>query len=510
MQGKYDLDEVMKDVLDALLSVFECDRAWLVYPCDPDAATWQTPMERTRPEFPGVLPIGVELPLDPVGAAVYRILRNADGPVQFGPKTQYPVPTEIAGAFQVQSFIAMAFYPKVGKPWSFGLHQCSYARLWTAEEELIFKEAGRRLSDTLTSLLMYRDLQESEEKYRTLIQKIHAAVVVHGADTQILTSNSMAQELLGVTEDQMLGKTSIDPAWSFLLEDGTAMPPEEYPVNVVLGSHKPLRNFIAGVHRPDNKNDVWVLVNADPVFDKERQITQVIVTFIDITERRQAEEALRKSEQRYHGLFEDSSISIWEEDFSLVKQRLDLLRQEGVKDFAAYFNDHPELMTEYASQIKVVDINKATLKMFEARTKSELLENVAQVIKNDDFGIFREELVKIANGELDFQWEEPNQTLAGNQIYILFRWSVVPGFEDTLSRVIISIIDITQRKQAEEALRASENRFRVLSETAFVGIYIIQDGRISYVNSTEAKIFGYTPEGLIPGFSSILTTRQWC
>jgi len=317
-------------------------------------------------------------------------------------------------------------------------------------------------------------LRESEEKYRTLIQKIQAAVVVHGADTQILTSNSMAQELLGLTEDQMLGKTSIDPAWNFLFEDGTARPPEKYPVNLVLGSHKPLRNFIAGVHRPDNENDVWVLVNADPIFSKEGGITQVIVTFIDITERRQAEESLRKSEQRYHGLFEDSSISIWEEDFSLLKQRLDLLRQEGVKDFAAYFNDHPELLTEYASQIKVVDINNATLKMFEAPTKSELLENVVQVIKNDDFGIFREELVKIANGELDFQWEEPNQTLAGNQIYIHFRWTVVPGFEDTLSRVIISIIDITQRKQAEEALRESQWRYREVFDNVLDSLYLLE------------------------------------
>ena len=55
---------------------------------------------------------------------------------------------------------------------------------------------------------------------------------------------------------------------------------------------------------------------------------------------------------------------------------------------------------------------------------------------------------------------------------------------------------LTERKQAEQALRESENRFRVLSENAFVGIYIIQNGRLSYVNSTLAKIFGYTPEEL--------------
>jgi PAS domain S-box-containing protein len=66
IQGAVDLEQMMTEVLDALLSIFDCDRTWLVYPCDPDAPTWQVPMERSRPEYSGVLPIGVELPLDPV------------------------------------------------------------------------------------------------------------------------------------------------------------------------------------------------------------------------------------------------------------------------------------------------------------------------------------------------------------------------------------------------------------------------------------------------------------
>lgn len=149
-------------------------------------------------------------------------------------------------------------------------------------------------------------LRESEEKYRTLIQKIQAAVVVHGADTQILTSNSMAQELLGLTEDQMLGKTTNDSAWHFFLEDGTAMPLEKYPVNQVLATRQALRNFIVRVHRPNQENnDVWVLVNADPVFGKEAELTQVIVTFVDITERKRVEEALRRSEQKFRALAEN-------------------------------------------------------------------------------------------------------------------------------------------------------------------------------------------------------------
>jgi len=145
-------------------------------------------------------------------------------------------------------------------------------------------------------------LREKEEKYRTLILKLQAAVVVHGPETQIVTCNPVAQTLLGLTEDQLLGKTAIDPAWKFLREDGTVMPLEEYPVNRVMATRQPLRNLVVGVHRPDNPKDIWVMANADPVFDNQAMIVETIVTFIDITERKRAEEEIRqlnaKLEQR--------------------------------------------------------------------------------------------------------------------------------------------------------------------------------------------------------------------
>lgn len=135
-------------------------------------------------------------------------------------------------------------------------------------------------------------LRESEEKYRTLIQNIQAAVVVHNADTEIITSNTAAQDILGLSEGQLHGKMAKDPTWQFFQEDGSPMPQEQYPVNIVLASGNPLRNYVAKVHRPNRANDVWVLINADPVFAKEGEISSVIVTFIDITERKEAEKQL--------------------------------------------------------------------------------------------------------------------------------------------------------------------------------------------------------------------------
>jgi len=170
MQGTNDLDQMMSDVLDAVLSIFDCDRAFLQYPCDPEAVTWQSPMERCRPEYPGVLALRLVVPMTEEVAETFRILLKSDGPVKFGPGTEYPLPTDVSERFRFKSFMSMAVHPKVDKPWQFGIHQCSYPRVWTREEERLFQEIGRRLGDALTSLLAFRDLRESEKHAQSLLR----------------------------------------------------------------------------------------------------------------------------------------------------------------------------------------------------------------------------------------------------------------------------------------------------------------------------------------------------
>src|SRR4029434_4521343 len=75
IQGTNDLEQMMSDVLDAVLSILNCDRAWLVYPCDPEAASWKVPMEHARPEFPGAFVLGLDLPVDPEIAKVFQSVR---------------------------------------------------------------------------------------------------------------------------------------------------------------------------------------------------------------------------------------------------------------------------------------------------------------------------------------------------------------------------------------------------------------------------------------------------
>ncbi len=203
IQSAGNIDQMMTDVLEAVLSTFDCDRAWLFYPCDPNAPSWKVPMERTKPQYPGAMALGVDIPMQGDVAQVLRTVLKVSGPVKFGPGSEYPLPSQAAERFNYQSQIAMALYPKLHQPWMFGLHQCSYPRTWIPEEERLFQAIGRRIADALTSLLILRDLQQSEQQYRAMFEQAVDSVVLTDSDTgQILEFNDKACQNLDYTRQE--------------------------------------------------------------------------------------------------------------------------------------------------------------------------------------------------------------------------------------------------------------------------------------------------------------------
>lgn len=182
IHGAADLEQMMSDALGAVLSIFGCDRVWLLYPCDPDALSFRVPMEVTRPEYPGAKVLNVDVLLSAAEARTMREALESETPVTYTVGTDRPIST--AEKFAVMSQMFVPLYPKVGKPFVFGMHQCSYARLWTASEQRMFQEIGRRMADALTSLLTVRDLRESEEALRRLNAELERRVGVRTAQLQ--------------------------------------------------------------------------------------------------------------------------------------------------------------------------------------------------------------------------------------------------------------------------------------------------------------------------------------
>lgn len=529
MQGTNDLEQVMKDVLDTLLSVFECDRAWLVYPCDPDSPTWQVPMERTRPEYPGVLPIGVELPLDPVGAEVYRILRNTDGPVKFGAGETHPVPMEMAAAFHVQSFIAMAFYPKIGEPWSFGLHQCSHARVWNIEEESLFQEVGRRLSDTLTGLLTYRNLLESEKQIKQLIDASPVAMVVSaGSDEHVEWVNDKFVELFGYTIEDM---PDVEHWWSL------AYPDENYREEIKVRWNEKMKKVMQeGSHTAPM--EAAVRCKDGSLRHVEFRLSSIgqkhLITFVDLTERKQMEDALLERERHSQSLlrlsrkleqaqtYPDVLNAAYEEVREIIGyQNLWVYRVTEDKKHAhsvfaggAFKNiimsedgtatltiQGDRMMEEIVEARDIVVVEDART---DPRTNKELVEALGnRTIVNVPIILSDRHLGSVGTGTFGNEGVRVPTALEREYLTALASHMAV-----TLDRVHL----IEQRRLSDQALRENEEKFRTLAENSPDNIARYDTNcRTIYVNPTLEKTLRRTaPEmlGTFPGEAGFIAEAE--
>jgi rsbT co-antagonist protein RsbR len=138
-----------------------------------------------------------------------------------------------------------------------------------------------------------QELRASEARFRTLLEGLHVGVVMEEPDGKIVLFNPHALTLLGLTEDQLLGRSSFDPRWGAVYEDGSPFPGEEHPITVAMRTGKPVRDVVQGIERPALGDRVWLLVSAAPQLDEQGVVTGGIVTFTDITARKEAEDLVR-------------------------------------------------------------------------------------------------------------------------------------------------------------------------------------------------------------------------
>jgi PAS domain S-box-containing protein len=162
---------------------------------------------------------------------------------------------------------------------------------------------------------------------------------------------------------------------------------------------------------------------------------------------------LGESEARYRSIFEDSPISLREEDFSAVKQIIDDLRLAGVKEFRTYFANNPETLAECVRVVKVLNVNQNTLELFKTENKEMLYEGLTNIFTEESLASFGEQLIAFIEGETHFECETVQQTLTGEKLWAGTSVSIAPGYEETWAKVFVSILDITNRKRTEQELK---------------------------------------------------------
>ena len=164
--------------------------------------------------------------------------------------------------------------------------------------------------------------------------------------------------------------------------------------------------------------------------------------------------ALSVSPDHFQNLFEYAPISLWEEDYSGIKRLFDGLRQQGIGSLEIYLETHPDFADACMRQIKLVRVNQQTLGMLKAASQEQLASRLDQVFRDGMRLHFRAELLALWGGQLLWSGEGINYALDGQAIDILLHWRILPGFEQSWERVLVTIEDITARKQAERRLQS--------------------------------------------------------
>ncbi|WP_257452612.1 PAS domain-containing sensor histidine kinase [Archangium lipolyticum] len=205
--------------------------------------------------------------------------------------------------------------------------------------------------------------------------------------------------------------------------------------------------------------------------------------------RRIAELEEREAHARH--IIQAVGVSIWEEDFSRV---LEALRSQGIRDVRAHCAAHPDFIHQALERVRVVSVNDATLRMFRASSQEELFGSLHRVFLPETLSVFTEELAALLEGRPFLQAESVVRTLDGQRLEVLFSfaWDAVAGRAD---RVLVTLMDLGERKAAERALQESEARFRNMADHAPVMMWVTDtQGMCTYLNRQWYDFTGQTEE----------------
>lgn len=303
-------------------------------------------------------------------------------------------------------------------------------------------------------------LAEQYTLMQTILENIPDYIYVKDRKHRFVISNSTHLRSMGCsTLAEIQGKTDLD---IFPIDMAKQFYEDEQEL---FRTEKPMLN------REELSFDVngklmWGLTTKVPLRNHVGEMAGLVGITRNITDRKRTEQMLQESEAQYRSLFEDSPISLWEEDFSAIKRYLDDLRASGETDLRAYFDSHPEALTYCATLVEVRNINRATLNLLKASSKEEILGKLGTTFVDESQHILKEELLVLAEGHTHFEGEIVSRTFSGELIDCMLSATLAPGHTEDWGKVFVSILDITESKksaQQQMALALERERVNILS-----------------------------------------------
>jgi len=299
-----------------------------------------------------------------------------------------------------------------------------------------------------------RRAQAGRETLRVTLASMGDAVITTDPRGHVTTLNSVAERLTGWTQAEAQGRP-LETVFRLVSEQ--TQEAVENPAARALrdGAVVGLANHTVLIRKDGTQHPIDD--SAAPVFDRDGTVVGCVLLFRDVSERRRAEQALVASERHFRTIFETVAISLWEQDFSDVVKALDELRSHGVTDFARYLREHPDFVERALGLVRVIDVNDATLRLFEAHDKHEIFASLQKLFLPETAQAFAAQLVALAEGREYYEAETRLKTLRDNVLDVFFSMAL-PARNRIDGRVVLSVVDVTELKRAETSLREADRR----------------------------------------------------
>jgi PAS domain S-box-containing protein len=287
-------------------------------------------------------------------------------------------------------------------------------------------------------------LQRSEEKYQKAFMGSPFAITLSRfRDGYLFDVNESFSRMIGYAREEVIGKTSLELGLWFDPKDRAAIAGE-------LTRRKSLRGLDVR-YRHRNGTAIYAIVSFD-IIEIEGEPC-VIALIEDVTASRAVDLALKDKEAHYAALFNDLSNAVIEEDFSVVKRRVDALLGAGVTDLDAWFEGHMDELSTLVASIRILRFNQEYLRILGLGDRREVAATITPYVpEGPALRVLKDEILALARGDRSFSVTCPNFVVGSKVEYVTLKLSLVSGHEEDWSSVLVSFSDMTGVMKTEAAL----------------------------------------------------------